>query len=197
MSLLTPLVSFDTITADELDACLVAWGHKMGPLNRPPAYGFGAHGLVHDGVLVGVCSWSALVRENCAGMDFLPRETTTELSRVCASRRDLCRVMVRLWREFVFPGVQRARRHEWAVSYQDAHLHSGDLYRNDGWAKIGRFRSGGMDPRTGRKGRDGFVWGWHADPQARAWAALEFRKAEQAKAEARRAASQGKLKEAA
>lgn len=163
---LDPLVSFDAIDEGELNACLVQWGHKMGPLNRPTEYGFGAHGLRHNGRLVAVAAWSALVRENCAGMTFLPRQTTTELSRVCAERPDLCRVIVRLWREFVFPGVCDARGHKWAVSYQDADLHSGDLYRFDGWLKLGEFRSGGHDPRTGRKGRTGFVWGWAADPAA-------------------------------
>lgn len=164
---LEPLVSFDLIGEDELNWCLRQWGHKMGPLERPLQYGGGAHGLRHDGRLVAVTAWSALIRENCAGMGFLPRETTTELSRVCAERPDLCRAVVRLWREFVFPAIRQARKHEWAVSYQDGHLHSGDLYRNDGWVKLGVFRSGGFDPRTGRKGRSGFVWGWHSDPAAR------------------------------
>lgn len=155
-----PLVSFDPIAEDELNWCLVEWGHQMGPLKRPPQYGGGAHGLRHNGRLVAVTAWSTLVRKNCAGMDFLPRGTTTELSRVCAERPDLCRVVVRLWREFVFPAVGLARKHEWAVSYQDGHLHSGDLYRNDGWVKLGVFKSGAVDPRSGRAGRTGFVWGW-------------------------------------
>jgi antitoxin VapB len=148
----------------------------MGPLNRPTEYGFGAHGLRHSGRLVAVTAWSALIRENCAGIDFLPRETTTELSRVCAERPGLCRVAVRLWREFVFPGVCQARGHEWAVSYQDTHLHSGDLYRFDGWSKLGVFKSGGFDPRTGRKGRTGFVWGWSPDPDVRHAAAQKLEK---------------------
>lgn len=162
--LIDPLVSFDLINEDELNRCLVDWGHQMGPLNRPLQYGGGAHGLRHSGELVAVTAWSTLIRENCAGLDFLPRETTTELSRVCAARPDLCRVALRMWREFALPSIRDARRHEWAVSYQDAHLHSGDLYRFDGWVKLGVFRSGGHDPRTNRKGRTGFVWGWHADP---------------------------------
>lgn len=164
---LDPLVSFDVIGADELNWALVKWGHKMGPLDRPLQYGGGAHGLRHNGVLVAVSAWSTLIRENCAGMDFLPRETTTELSRVCASRPDLCRLVVRMWREFAFPSICAARGHEWAVSYQDGHLHSGDLYRFDGWVKLGIFKSGAADPRTGRTGRSGFVWGWHPDPRTR------------------------------
>lgn len=165
--LIDPLISFDLIDEEALNRCLVDWGHKMGPLHRPPQYGFGAHGMRHNGELVAVTAWSSLIRENCAGMIFLPRETTTELSRVCAIRPNLCRAALRLWREFALPSIRNARKHEWAVSYQDAHLHSGDLYRNDGWVKLGKFRSGGFDPRTGRKGRDGFVWGWHPDAAVR------------------------------
>lgn len=166
--LIEPLVSFDLIPADELNWALVKWDHKMGPLSRPEQYGFGAHGLRHNGQLVGVAAWSALIRENCAGMDFLPRHSTTELSRVCAARRDINRVTLRLWREFAWPSICQAISHEWAVSYQDRDLHSGDLYRFDGWVPLGRFASGGMDQRTGRKGRKGIVWGWHADPAVRA-----------------------------
>ncbi len=167
MMLVDPLISFDTISQDELNWCLTRWGHKMGPLNRPPEYGFGAHGLRHNGALVAVTAWSALVRETCAGMEFLPRERTVELSRMCASRPDLNRATIRLWREFAFPSICQARRAEWAVSYQDGTLHSGQLYRFDGWSRLGDFRSGGSDPRTDRQGRKGTVWGWHADAAER------------------------------
>lgn len=165
--LIDPLVSFDLISADELNWALAKWGHKMGPLNRPLQYGGEAHGLRHNGRLVGVTAWSTLIRETCAGMDWLSRDMTTELSRVCAERQDVCRVAVRLWREFAFPAVRSARGHEWAVSYQDSALHGGNLYRFDGWVRVGRFKSGGMDPRTGRRGREGWIWGWHPDDAER------------------------------
>ncbi len=35
MTLFGPLVGFDAITQDESNRCLVAWGHKMGPWERP------------------------------------------------------------------------------------------------------------------------------------------------------------------
>ncbi len=165
--LIAPLFSFDLIDQDELNWALVKWAHKMGPLNRPPEYGFAAHGLRHNGQLVAVTAWSALIRENCAGLDFLPRETTAELSRVCAARPDLCRVAVRLWREGVFPALRQARKHEWAVSYQDSVIHGGNLYRFDGWVLLGQARSGAVDPRSGRRGRPRNIWGWHADAAVR------------------------------
>jgi antitoxin VapB len=170
--LIDPLVSFDVISEDELNWCLDKWNHKMGPLNRPLQYGGGAHGIRYNGNLVAVTAWSTLIRETCAGMEWLPRETTTELSRVCAERRDLCRVAVRLWREFAFLRIREERGHDWAVSYQDSSFHVGDLYRFDGWVKLGRFKSGGKDPRTGRKGRAGWVWGWHPEAAERRRRAL-------------------------
>lgn len=165
-SFLTPLVSFDTIEEGELNACLVKWGHRMGPLNRPtPSV---AHGLRHDGRLVAVTATDHLAAATVAGFD---RRTAIELSRVCAERPDLCRVALRLWREFVFPSMARVRGCSWAVSYQDAALHSGNLYRFDGWVKLA-FSHSGTDTRSGRPGRDKFIWGWSADSTVRQAARL-------------------------
>ncbi len=159
--LIDPLISFDVITEIELNACLVRWGHRMGPLNRPTPSR--AHGLRHNGQIVAVTATDHLAAANVAG---LGRGEAVELSRVCAERPDLCRVALRLWREFVFPAMTRVRGVAWAISYQDAALHTGDLYRFDGWVKLA-FSHSGTDTRTGRPGRDKFVWGWHADPIVR------------------------------
>jgi antitoxin VapB len=158
----SPLVSFDAISRRELNECLVAWGHRMGPWERP-SYREIFHGLRHDGALVGVTAAGDLIRETCAG---LARYEAVELGRVCAARPDLCRVVLRLWREFVFPALSRAHGWSWAVSYQDAVMHRGDLYRFDGWVKIGESRSG-TDGRSGRKGRSKVIWGWHVERRAR------------------------------
>lgn len=156
---LPALIRFDAITLDAVNDSLVAWGHRMGPLNRPYRQG-PFHGLFHEDRLVGVVAAASLVRETCAGFG---RHEALELARVCAARPDLCRVLVRLWREFVFPVL----RQPWAVSYQDAVMHSGNLYRFDGWVPVGTSRSG-TDQRGGRKGRSKVIWGWHADADARA-----------------------------
>lgn len=165
MSFLDPLVSFDTISADELNWCLRSWGHKMGELRRPEEYGFWAQALRHNGRMVAVTAANTLIRETCAGL--LTREEAVELSRVCAERPDLCRVAVRLWREFVLPPLREARGFSWAVSYQDSVIHGGGLYRFDGWVRLGVARSGAVDPRSGRAGRPRVVWGWHPDPAER------------------------------
>lgn len=78
---------------------------------------------------------------------------TVELSRLCSSSPHLCRVTLRLWREAVF----RKLKKPYAISYQDAKLHTGNTYRFDGWRKIGTSRSG-PDTRSGRKGRSKVIW---------------------------------------
>lgn len=155
---LPPLADFEQITLEQANECLVAWGHKMGPLNRPTGGGW-VHALRHHGKPVAIAAADVLIRETSAGFT---RDEAIELARVCAVRRDLNRVVLRLWREFVFPCLGRP----WAVSYQDAALHSGDLYRFDGWVKVGR-SSSGTDKRSGRKGRNKVIWGWCADATAR------------------------------
>ncbi|HYE47293.1 MAG TPA: hypothetical protein VEA44_16130 [Caulobacter sp.] len=161
MSLL-PMVTFDVIEREELNRCLTAWGHLMGPCIRP-AKGW-SHGLRHDGELVAVVATDGLIRPTCAGFT---RDQAVELSRVCAVRRDLCRVAVRLWREFVFRQLAAGEGYTWAVSYQDQRLHVGDLYRFDGWLPVATSRSG-TDKRSGKKGRRKVIWAWSPDPLAMA-----------------------------
>ncbi|MEM9597062.1 MAG: hypothetical protein AAGD06_22510 [Acidobacteriota bacterium] len=99
---------------------------------------------------------STLIRERVGGgLGHLTRETTVELSRLCACRPHLCRVVLRMWREFVFPVLG----FEAAVSYQDADLHTGHTYRFDGWRRAG-FASSGTDQRSGRRGRRRWIWVW-------------------------------------
>lgn len=160
-SILPPSVAFDRIDIDDLNRCLMAWDHKMGPLHRPDIGLVLAHGLMHRGSLVGVVATADLVRAHT--VQGLGRSEAVELARVCAARRDLCRVLVRMWREFILPDLRRP----WGISYQDAVIHGGDLYRFDGWVRLGTSRSG-TDQRSGRKGRSKIVWGWHADPAERA-----------------------------
>jgi len=163
MMLLPALVGFDRIDRHDLNRCLVSWEHKMGPWTRPVGFPEWFHGLRFHGQLVAVTAAGALIRETCAGFD---RSQAIELGRICAARADLCRAVLRLWREFVFPAVCNVHGYAWAVSYQDAVEHKGDLYRFDGWVKVGRSRSG-TDLRRGGKGRDKVIWGWCHDELTR------------------------------
>lgn len=153
-------VSWRGIPMEDANWYLNAWGHKMGIIKRVDFGDQAAHGLLHDGQLVAVACTDGLIRETVGKVPWLTRETCVELSRLCAVRPGLCRVALRLWREFTWPDFKR----EWAVSYQDANLHNGDTYRFDGWKRVAFNRSHGVDPRTGRRARDTYVWVWPPPP---------------------------------
>lgn len=152
-----PRAALEDCSPDEANALLTYWGHKMGPCLRPPGYGFWAQRLTHEGQPVGVLVAASLVREHVGGgCSHLDRSNTVELARVCAARPDLCRVLVRMWRELVFPSLGKP----YAISYQDSVEHRGDLYRFDGWVRLADVPASGTDQRTGRKGRPRVIWGW-------------------------------------
>jgi len=156
--LVAPFISFDAVDATQGNRMLVAWGHRMGPVNRP----MGAtwwHALHHNGEPVAVVCAAALICERVAGFD---RSEAVELARLCAVRPDLCRPTLRLWREFVLPALQAKHGYQWAVSYQDEALHSGNVYRFDGWVDLEQSRSG-TDARSNRKGRSKRIWAWPRD----------------------------------
>lgn len=169
-----PLVSFDKIELEDANRLLVQWGHKMGPLERGNEAG--SHfALYHHGRPVAVAMASSLIRECVGGgLGHMTRADTVELSRLCAERKGLCRVAVRLWREYVLPdltipGAAASERYAQAISYQDADLHNGNTYRFDGW-KREAFSSSGTDQRSGKKGRRKWIWVWRV-PAAMAAAA--------------------------
>jgi antitoxin VapB len=157
-----PLVTFEEVSLPRANDLLVLWGHKMGPLLRGKQRG--KHfALCHDGQPVAVAMTSTLIREHVGGgLSHLDRSNTCELSRLCAERPGLCRVALRLWREFVFPALG----YQYAISYQDADLHNGNTYRFDGWRRVGFSRSGN-DQRSGRRGRNKWIWLWEAAKTAR------------------------------
>lgn len=159
MSALFPVVTFDSISLARANALLVAWGHRMGPLERGNSAALHCHALFVHGEPVALATSSSLIREHVGGgLDFLTRANTIELSRLCAREPWACRVALRLWREAVFPGTG----YDVAISYQDADLHTGNTYRFDGWRRLG-FSSSGTDSRTGRRGRRKWIWCWSRD----------------------------------
>ena len=156
----TPVIHFEVVTFRqatlfEVNQCLEVWGHKMGPVLRGNQSGIN-HLLMHGKEPVAATTVHTLIRENVGGgHKELTRENTIELSRLCAVRPGLCRVALRLWREFVFPNLG----YQYAMSCQDADLHNGNTYRFDGWTRGGFARSG-KDTRSGRPGRNKWVWIW-------------------------------------
>jgi antitoxin VapB len=169
VNLFGPLVAFDEITLDELNTCLVAWEHKMGPWRRP-AYGREwFHGLRFNGELVAVVAAARLITATAGGFG---RDEAFEVGRVCAGRPHLNTACLRLWREAVFPALCREHGFRWAISYQDRKLHTGGLYKWDGWVWLGQ-SSSGTDARSGVVGRPKTIWGWCADAEERARIASE------------------------
>lgn len=155
-----PAASFEAVSLAHANELLMAWGHKMGALLRGNSAALHCHVLFVHGEPVAVACTSSLIRERVGGgLQHLTRANSVELSRLCANAPWACRVALRLWREVVFPSLGVAA----AISYQDANLHSGNIYRFDGWARAG-FSHSGHDKRTGRDGRDKYIWVW--PPQA-------------------------------
>jgi hypothetical protein len=152
--MLLPFVTFDSCQLLEANYYLVLWGHKMGPVIRGNQQGL-CHALKLEGKPVAIVTTHTLIRETVGNLATCTRANTVELSRLCADRPGLCRVVLRLWREFVFPNLG----YQFAISYQDAALHSGNLYRFDGWTRAA-FSHSGVDTRSGRPGRDKWVWLW-------------------------------------
>ncbi len=150
---LFPVISFDRIDLSDANGLLVQWGHKMGAMERPTYAETPHYAIFHAGQPVAVAMAATLVRDHVGGgMGHLTRANTIELARLCAARAGLCRVALRLWREFVLPQLAPV-----AISYQDADLHNGNTYRFDGWVR-GGFSSSGTDQRSGRKGRRKWIW---------------------------------------
>jgi len=155
----------------------------MGPCRRPMGK-LVSHGMFVHGQLQALVVTADLVRETCASKT---RDEAIELARLCAARTDLCRPMLRLWREFVFPSFAR----EWAVSYQDEALHSGNVYRFDGWVQLKEHATSGTDQRSNRKGRSKTIWGWNSNSSA-----MDDARAKAADAKARAEVEAAKLKAA-
>jgi len=152
-----PIAQLLEISHEEANHQLVAFGHRMGGLRRPPEYGLWCHALVSDCRVIAVTAASTLIRDHVGGgLSHLTRLNTVELSRLCAARPGLCRPMLRLWRELVFPTLGYAN----AISYQDSVMHTGNVYRFDGWARSPRRSRSGTDARTNTKGRDKWIWVW-------------------------------------
>lgn len=152
-----PLATVQAIEPTEANALLTLWAHRMGPLERPEGYGVWCHALLHEGRAIALTTVSTLIRTHAGGgLGHLTRDDTLELSRLCAVRPGLNRAMLRLWRELVFPSLPGRA----CISYQDAVMHRGDIYRFDGWARSPRRSRSGTDSRRGKTGRDKWLWVW-------------------------------------
>lgn len=135
-----PMVSLSVVSVDDANRLLVAWGHKLGPVHRP--FSMEAYTLELDGSPLSVAVSASTVSAFVAGRDGdtevrYHRQEVVELARLASDPAAAWanRVMLRLWREVCAP-----RWTDWpvkaAVSYSHNGLHTGQLYRFDGWKRI-------------------------------------------------------------
>lgn len=160
--LIAPVVHVDAINRDMLNDCLAGWGHRMGPLRRPVYMNEWLYGLFHNGECVAVAAAAQLIGTHAGG---LSRSEAFELARLCAVRPHINRGWLRIWREFVAPAIARQHGYRFVISYQHKTMHSGNLYRFDGWQRIGESRSG-SDKRSGRRGYSKVIWCWEFESPA-------------------------------
>lgn len=177
-----PLGLLERIDRAESNECLERWGHRMGPLRRPLFRGALDYGLREKGELIAIATADTLIRPTAQ----LTRHDAFELSRLCAAAPRLTRLMLRLWTEIAYPEIVRTWGTPWAISYQNAAMHNGDLYRFDGWVRL-RYSTGGRDPRSLLQtvtAQRRVLWGWNgsvsamaarraAEPMPPRWAATD------------------------
>jgi hypothetical protein len=135
-----PTVTMSEVPGDMADALLERWDHPLGECDRP--YGRQDFVLEVDGEAIALTTSASTVSTTAAG---LPRRQLVELARIARApdHPHVLRVALRLWRAYL-----AQRWPYWpvtaAVSYAMPGT-SGDLYRFDGWERVGKCRvsSGG------------------------------------------------------
>ena len=131
----TSLVALRRIDVDVANRLLVEWEHKLGPCNRP--FHQEAFGIFVLDWPVSVAISASIVNGPVGRSDRsvqYQRDEVVELARQASCERWANRVMLRLWREVCAP-LWPCWPVKAAVSYSHNGMHSGDMYRFDGWEK--------------------------------------------------------------
>ena len=131
MTQLFPSVTVEQVDIAEANALLTLWEHELGPCRHP--FRQEAHAMLVDGRPLAVTISASTVSARCGDM---PRRELVELARI--ARHPDERWVLRIWREVCAPSWAcwpvRA-----AVSYA-LPGRTGDLYRFDGWERVGEVR---------------------------------------------------------
>lgn len=134
-----PAAGLYPIAVDEANRLLTEWGHKLGACTRPfhsEAFALEVHGApIALAISASIVSASVRWTRTDESSEGLERGQVVELARLAACERWACRVMLRLWREICAPSWP-CWAVRGAVSYSHNAMHSGDLYRFDGWTKM-------------------------------------------------------------
>lgn len=130
--LTVPMVGLMPISIDDANRLLTAWGHRLGECHRP--FVQQAYALELHDEPISVAISASIVSDTVAGYR---RTEVVECARLCSVPGVTWsnRVMLRLWREVCAPAwpcwAVRA-----AISYSHNAMHSGNLYRLDGWERV-------------------------------------------------------------
>ncbi len=125
-----PVCGVFPISNADANRLLVAWQHKLGTCDRP--FRMESFALEVAGRPVAVAISASIVH---GPVDGLQVNEVVELARLAACEPWANRVMLRVWREVCAPKYE-CWRPKAAVSYSHNKLHTGDLYRFDGWRKV-------------------------------------------------------------
>ena len=127
-----PMVGLYPIEVFDANGLLSRWGHRLGVCNRP----FRQEGYVLElqGRPISVSMSASIVSNTVAGY---ARQEVVECARLCSDPEYswATRIMLRLWREVCAP-AWACWPVKAAISYSHNGMHSGDLYRFDGWLKV-------------------------------------------------------------
>lgn len=132
---LFPVLSVDRVEPAEANRLLVEWVHPLGACERP--FHQDAHVMHVAGRPVACTVSASTVSATCGGM---ARTELVELARIARAPDApwAMRPMLRLWREVLAP-LWPCWRPKAAVSYALPGT-PGDLYRFDGWERLGAVR---------------------------------------------------------
>jgi hypothetical protein len=126
-------IYFGDMPIKDANRLLELWDHPLGPCRRP--YGMEAWGLAVDGVAVSVTISASTVSTTVEGMR---RQQLVDLARIARhpDHPGVLRAMLRLWRDYL-----AQRWHYWPVDAAVCYAlpgKTGNLYRFDGWQKVGQ-----------------------------------------------------------
>lgn len=141
-----PLVAVQAVDVADANRLLVQWGHPLGACNRP--FHSDAHVMLVDGAPIAATVSATTVSSTVAGYG---RTEVVELARIgrAPGQRWVMRPMLRIWREAIAP-----RWPQWTVRTAVSYAlpgHPGDIYRFDGWERIGTVRRSGAGGTWTRK----------------------------------------------
>jgi hypothetical protein len=143
-----PMAGLVPISNQSANELLVAWGHKLGPCNRP--FRTESYAFEVDSTPVAIAMTCSIVHGPVAGYQV---NEVVELARLASCNGWANRIMLRLWRELCAPRYA-CWQPKAAISYSHNGFHTGDVYRFDGWKKVkenaGSTGKGGNWKRRGK-----------------------------------------------